>query len=110
LIAFAEQGGQREKALPSTSSRHDSFVNGGTNDTSTQKPAIRATAEAEARWTKVCDEVSATSLFRRTDSWIFGANIKGKANVVMFYFAGLGAYRKELREVAADGWRGFVIE
>ena len=110
LIAHAEQGGQREKALPSTSSRHDSFVNGGGNDSSTQKPVIRATAEAEERWTKVCDEVSASSLFRRTDSWIFGANIKGKANVVMFYFAGLGAYRKELREIAADGWKGFVIE
>jgi cyclohexanone monooxygenase len=110
LIAFAEQGGQRDKALPSTNSRHDSFVIGGSNGGSVKKPIIRATAEAEEGWTKVCDEVSATSLFRRTDSWIFGANIKGKANVVMFYFAGLGAYRKKLREIAADGWKGFVID
>lgn len=110
LIGFAEKGGQAEKAPPSTSARHDSFVNGGLNGASTRKPVIRATAEAEEGWTKVCDEVSASSLFRRTDSWIFGSNVKGKAHAVMFYFGGLKAYRKELREIAADGWRGFAIE
>ena len=74
-----------------------------------ETPVIEATAEAEQGWTKVCDEASASSLFRRTDSWIFGSNVKGKAHAVMFYFGGLSAYRKQLREVAENGWRGFKI-
>jgi cyclohexanone monooxygenase len=115
LIVSAEERGQRpsEKVPASTSTRHDSFVNDEFSRFSGiaggKTPVIEATAEAEQGWTKVCDEVSASSLFRRTDSWIFGSNVKGKAHAVMFYFGGLAEYRKYLRGVAEDGWRGFKI-
>lgn len=115
LIRSAEEQGQQhiEKPPASTNLRHDSFVNDApprfSGTLSGKTPVIEATTEAEQGWTKVCDEASASSLFRRTDSWIFGSNVKGKAHAVMFYFGGLAAYRKQLREIAEDGWRGFTI-
>jgi cyclohexanone monooxygenase len=115
LIRSAEEQGQQpiEKPPASTNLRHDSFVNDASprfsGSLSGKTPVIEATTNAEQGWTKVCDEASASSLFRRTDSWIFGSNVKGKAHAVMFYFGGLAAYRKQLREVAENGWRGFTI-
>ena len=49
------------------------------------------------------------TLFPKVDSWIFGANIPGKKNTVMFYMAGIGAYRQQLAEVRSQGYRGFVF-
>lgn len=74
-----------------------------------QHPVIEATSGAEEDWTTLCDELSANSLFRKTDSWIFGSNIPGKKHTVMFYFGGLSAYRNKLRQIAKDGWEGFKI-
>lgn len=71
---------------------------------------IEASVDAERQWTEACDELSKESLFRKTDSWIFGANIPGKKNTTMFYFGGLGNYRKELRNLIKDGYRGFHIK
>ncbi|KAL1301408.1 hypothetical protein AAFC00_005667 [Neodothiora populina] len=70
-------------------------------------PIIEATPESEQAWSKVCDDMSADSLFRKTDSWIFGSNVAGKKPSVLFFFGGLSAYRKILRDVAADGYQGF---
>ncbi|PSK44012.1 hypothetical protein B9Z65_1729 [Elsinoe australis] len=90
--------------------RHDSARYGSSNGSGgNMSPVIESTLEAEKAWTDLCDKLSAGSLFRKTDSWIFGANVPGKKHAVMFYFKGLSAYRKELREVAADGYRGFMI-
>jgi cation diffusion facilitator CzcD-associated flavoprotein CzcO len=68
---------------------------------------IEATSEAELEWTELCDKVSANSLFRKTDSWIFGANVPGKTLAVMFYFGGLANYRKVLEGVIQNGLTGF---
>ncbi|KAI6799279.1 FAD/NAD(P)-binding domain-containing protein [Hortaea werneckii] len=70
---------------------------------------IEASAKAEQQWTEECDRISQGSLFRKTDSWIFGANVPGKKHAVMFYFGGLAEYRRKLREIVKDGWRGFEI-
>jgi len=90
--------------------RYDS-VHGrnGVNGSTARPPVIEATPEAEEGWTDLCDKLSADSLFRKTDSWIFGANVAGKKQSVLFYFGGLSAYRKQLREIAAEGWKGFSI-
>ena len=48
------------------------------------------------------------TLFPKVESWIFGANIPGKKNTVMFYMAGIGAYRQQLeavRETTATRFR-----
>ncbi|TKA70777.1 hypothetical protein B0A55_05465 [Friedmanniomyces simplex] len=74
-----------------------------------RNPIVEATAKSEALWTDECDRVSRESLFRKTDSWIFGANVPGKRHAVMFYFGGLAEYRTKLRKVAKNGWDGFSM-
>jgi cyclohexanone monooxygenase len=71
---------------------------------------VEATPEAEAGWTKTCQEIANMTLFPKADSWIFGANIPGKTNTVYFYMAGLGAYRNQLSEVKSSGYQGFTIQ
>jgi cation diffusion facilitator CzcD-associated flavoprotein CzcO len=73
------------------------------------KSLIEATSSAEDDWTGTCEEIAKYTLFPRVKSWIFGANIPGKANRVLFYFGGLGAYRQKLREVADANYDGFVL-
>ena len=68
---------------------------------------VEATAQAEKDWTAVCEEISKDSLFRKSDSWIFGANIPGKKYAIMFYFGGLAGYRKKLEEIRRGGYVGF---
>lgn len=70
---------------------------------------FEAEAQAEADWTVTCKEIADTTLFPKTDSWIFGANIPGKKNTVMFYMGGLGAYGQILRDVEANDFEGFKI-
>jgi cyclohexanone monooxygenase len=45
-------------------------------DDTARSLVIEATREAEQDWTDLCNELSANSLFRKTDSWIFGANVR----------------------------------
>lgn len=68
---------------------------------------IEATAEAEQDWTALCKSLSDNSLFKKTDSWIFGANVPGKTHTVMFFFGGLADYRRRVKELADDGYKGF---
>ena len=70
---------------------------------------VEPTAEAEAGWTETCREIADATLFPQADSWIFGANIPGKKNAVMFYMAGIGAYRQQLADVAAKDYEGFRL-
>lgn len=66
--------------------------------------------EAEALWTKTCQDIANMTLFPKAESWIFGANIPGKSNTVYFYMAGLGAYRQQLAEVKSQGYKGFQFQ
>jgi hypothetical protein len=69
---------------------------------------VEPTPEAEDGWTATCEEIANMTLFPQAESWIFGANIPGKKNSVMFYMAGIGAYRQKLAEVAGNDYEGFV--
>lgn len=80
---------------------------GGASQSGGDHVVVEASQQAECHWTETCDELSRGSLFRKTDSWIFGANVPGKKNTTMFYFGGLGNYRKVLKELAENGYRGF---
>ena len=71
---------------------------------------VEPTAEAEAAWTKTCQDIANMTLFPKAESWIFGANIPGKTNTVYFYMAGLGAYRQQLAEVRNQGYQGFKLQ
>lgn len=71
---------------------------------------VEPTRQAEDEWTATCREIADMTLFPQADSWIFGANIPGKKNAVMFYMAGIGAYRQKLAEVAENGYEGFELD
>lgn len=70
-------------------------------------PCVDADSAALQHWIQKCDELSADSLFRKTDSWIFGANVAGKKPSVLFYFGGLAMYRQVLRNIVEEGFKGF---
>ncbi len=71
---------------------------------------VEPTQEAEDGWTATCREIADATLFPKADSWIFGANIPGKRNAVMFFMAGHAAYREKLGEVADAGYEGFRMD
>ena len=71
---------------------------------------IEATQQAEEGWTKTCLDIANMTLFPKVESWIFGANIPGKKSTVMFYMAGLGAYRQQLSAVESEGYQGFLLQ
>ena len=68
---------------------------------------IEATAEAEDGWTATCKEIAHMTLFPKAESWIFGANIPGKKNAVMFFMGGLANYRAALGDVQSNDFKGF---
>lgn len=70
---------------------------------------IEPTQKAEDDWTVTCKTIADFTLFPKTDSWIFGANIPGKKPSVMFYLGGLGAYRGILDEIESKGFEGFTL-
>ncbi|OAP57835.1 cyclohexanone monooxygenase [Fonsecaea erecta] len=98
LIQEAERRRHGGGGLPS----HDG-PNGTSHAVAVGGPIVEAREEAEGTWTQHCDDLSKDSLYRRTDSWIFGANIPGKKHSVLFYFGGLAQYRQLLAEEAEGG-------
>ncbi|MFI9629466.1 flavin-containing monooxygenase [Streptomyces sp. NPDC052042] len=70
---------------------------------------IEATPAAEEQWVAHAAEVAAMTVFPLADSWYTGANIAGKASVVLPYLGGIGGYQAQLDEIAADGFRGFQV-
>lgn len=71
------------------------------------KVVVEVTDEAQAGWTALCEDLSKDSLFRKSPSWIFGANIPGKRYSSLFFFGGLKDYRRRLKEVVDNGYTGF---
>ena len=68
---------------------------------------VEATAEAEDGWTATCNEIAHMTLFPKAESWIFGANIPGKKNAVMFFMGGLANYRAALGDAQSNDFKGF---
>lgn len=97
VISRAEKNSQSK---PQIDNKEDSYP-------TTAGPVVEAVSSAEDRWTTLCKELSDNSLFKKTASWIFGANIPGKTHTVMFYFGGLAKYREELKAVVDGGFAGF---
>lgn len=65
--------------IPPAIETHVEFISDAIAKAETDNaPIVEVTEEAEQKWTQLCDDMSKDSLFRRTDSWIFGANVEGK--------------------------------
>ncbi len=71
---------------------------------------IEATPEAEEAWRNQCFDLAETTLFPQADSWYMGANIPGKVREMLMYPGGLPLYLQELRESAAKGYAGYVLD
>ena len=63
------------------------------------RKTVEPTQAAVDEWVATCRSIADMTLFPQAQSWIFGANIPGKKNTVMFYMAGLGNYRNALDAV-----------
>ena len=71
---------------------------------------IEASAASESAWTAHVAEVANTSLMPAANSWYMGRNIEGKPQVFMPYLGGVGPYRAKCRDVAANGYEGFLLD
>ena len=71
--------------------------------------AIEPAQESETRWVAHVNEVANRTLYPKAESWYMGSNVPGKARVFMPYVGGIPAYRKICDDVAAEGYRGFVL-
>jgi cation diffusion facilitator CzcD-associated flavoprotein CzcO len=70
---------------------------------------IEATKKAEREWTEHSNALTDGMLFTKTDSWFMGTNIPGKKKNFLFYAGGAPAYREKCEQVAANGYRGFLL-
>ncbi|HAM47549.1 MAG TPA: cyclohexanone monooxygenase, partial [Alphaproteobacteria bacterium] len=72
---------------------------------------IEAEEQAESDWVAHVNEVAKGTMFTAPtcNSWYLGSNIPGKPRIFMPYVAGVHTYRQKCDEIAADGYRGFVL-
>jgi cyclohexanone monooxygenase len=69
---------------------------------------IEANPQAAEDWGAYVNAVAGTTLFQTCNSWYLGANIPGKPRVFMPLF-GFAPYVATCDDVAAKGYRGFVL-
>lgn len=63
----------------------------------------------EAEWVAEVNRLANETLFPVGKSWYLGDNVEGKPRAFLVYLGGVGKYRDVCDEVAADGYRGFVL-
>ena len=71
---------------------------------------ISATLEAEDAWVNHVNEAGAKILRTQANSWFVGANIPGKARVLLTSPDPAPVMRAKRAEVAANGYEGFLLE
>ena len=71
---------------------------------------ISATPQAEDAWTEYVAQASTNSLRTKANSWIVGANIPGKARVLLGSPDSAPVMRTKRAEVAANGYEGFLLQ
>jgi cation diffusion facilitator CzcD-associated flavoprotein CzcO len=71
---------------------------------------ISATPEVEEEWTAHVSEAGAKILRTQADSWFVGANIPGKARVLLTSPDTAPVMRAKRAEVAANGYEGFLLQ
>jgi len=73
--------------------------------------SIEATATAQQDWVEhAASLVAGTVLVHpRCNSWYNGANVPGKKRMYMGYTGGIPEYRRRCDEIAAAGYKGFIL-
>ena len=71
---------------------------------------IEATPEAEAGWAEQIEKLSVDNILTKTNSWFVGANIPGKARVLLGSPDSAPVMRTKRAEAAANGYDGFLLQ
>lgn len=74
---------------------------------------VEALQEAETEWTEHVKDLYGFLLLGKAESWFtgFNSNVPGHNKTrYMIYNGGAPRYRKRLKEVAANGYEGFVLD
>lgn len=74
-----------------------------------QARTFEADEVAAKQWTTEAIAMADETLYPEGNSWYTGANIPGKPRVIMSFVGGLNVYREICDDVAAGGYRGFVL-
>ncbi len=74
-----------------------------------KRSTIEPTAAAEAGWVAHHEEIAATILVSKTNSWYMGSNIAGKRRGLLAYAGGVDVYRQRCDEVKARGYQEFEL-
>lgn len=70
---------------------------------------VEPSKDAQDAWINLHDVASSKLMLSNISSWYTGGNVPGKSRRVIGYTGGVGTYHKLCNEVAADGYRGFVM-
>lgn len=70
---------------------------------------IEATTEAEEAWTNHVNELGASSIYAKVDSWYTGANIEGKPRAFYTYPGDFQTYQEKFNDVASKDYEGFSL-
>jgi cation diffusion facilitator CzcD-associated flavoprotein CzcO/acetyl esterase/lipase len=73
------------------------------------KLTIEPTDTAEDGWVQHTNDFADITLFPEANSWYMGANVPGKARVVLPYVGGVGRYRQICTDVVERGYLGFEL-
>lgn len=76
----------------------------------TDRKVIEPLQKAQDEWVDLHDHATRDTMLSKISSWYTGGNVPGKSSRVISYTGGVGTYRRLCDEIAADGYRGFVIE
>ena len=71
------------------------------------KETVDSQYAADDAWTRHLAEVARPTLFWNSNNWYIGANVPGKAKVMLLYLGGFSSYRKHLESVRQDDYEGF---
>jgi cyclohexanone monooxygenase len=71
---------------------------------------IEPSTQAEEAWVEHVAELAGRTLRYTCGSWYLGVNIPGKPRVFAPYIGGFPRYVEHCNEIAADGYRGFVLQ
>jgi cyclohexanone monooxygenase len=75
-----------------------------------RQATIEASESAQDEWADHVNEVASHSLMVNANSWYLGANVPGKPRVFMPYMGGVGNYRDLCASIAADDYKGFILQ
>lgn len=71
---------------------------------------ISPTQQAEDAWVEHSEAVGSRTLLGSANGWFVGGNIEGKARHFLLYANPAPAFGAKIKEAAAKGYEGFVLQ